>query len=382
MITGMHDGYQILCPDTTILTHHLFVDISSHGFGHLAQTAPVLNALRAHLPALRLTIRCGLPRERLALRIQGDFEHIPSASDFGLVMNSPLDVGRAASLARYRAFHADWEAQVNGYAQLLAQYQPDWMLANISYLALAAAARAHVPATALCSLNWAEIFYPYCAQAADAGAMREQMMAAYHSAETFLRITPGMDMPALINLISVGPIARQGQYRRADLNHALGLHTSKRVALVAMGGIGVRLSPTTWPSHPDLLWIVPQSAGLRRMDVIALESIDMDFSDLIASCDCVMTKSGYGTFVEATAAGTPVLYVERPDWPEEPCLVAWLHQYNHALGIKREQFEQGNFGTAIWDLACGARATPIAPSGIEQAAEYLLARLQSRRAAS
>ena len=127
---------------TRSLTPHLFVDISSHGFGHLAQTAPVLNALRARLPTLQLTIRCGLPRERLALRIQGDFEHIPSASDFGLTMKSALDVDQAASLTRYRALHAEWDAHVRDYASLLAQRKPDWLLSNISYIALAAAARA------------------------------------------------------------------------------------------------------------------------------------------------------------------------------------------------------------------------------------------------
>lgn len=339
----------------------------------------MLNALRAGLPDLRLTIRSGLPRERLALRIEGEFEHIPSASDFGLSMKSALDVDRAASLERYRTFHADWDAQVNDYAQLLAQHQPDWLLANISYLALAAAERAHIPATALCSLNWAEIFYPYCAEAPDAGLMREQMLAAYRSAEAFLRITPGMDMPGLNNLIPIGPIARQGQSRRAELHRALGLHVNARLVLVAMGGMHLRLSQMTWPHHPDLLWVAPQSAGLQRMDVIALEGIDMDFSDLIASCDCVMTKSGYGTFVEAATAGTPLLYVERPDWPEEPCLVEWLHQHKRAVGISREQFEHGNFGEAIWDLACSARSAPIVPTGIEQASEYLLARLQSTR---
>lgn len=40
---------------------HLFVDISSHGFGHLAITAPALNALAELAPDLRLTVRSGVP---------------------------------------------------------------------------------------------------------------------------------------------------------------------------------------------------------------------------------------------------------------------------------------------------------------------------------
>ena len=94
-----------------------------------------------------------------------------------------------------------------------------------------------------------------------------------------------------------------------------------------------------------------------------------------ASCDCIVTKSGYGTFVEATACGTPVLYVERPDWPEEPCLVAWLRQHNVSMGISRSQLEQGDFANALRKLTAQTRATPIAPIGIEEAANYLLERL-------
>ena len=358
-----------------VLTPHLFVDISSHGYGHLAQTAPVLNALRVKLPALHLTIRCGLPRTQLAPRIEGEFAHLSSASDFGLTMKSALDPDWPASMARYRAFHADWDAQVADYAALLAQHRPDWVLANISYLALAAAERARIPATAMCSLNWADIFYPYCANAPDAPAIHEQMLTAYRSAETFLRVTPGMDMPALHNLIPIGPIARQGRPMRDALHSALGLPNEVRLALVTMGGIPLHLTTITWPQHANLLWIAARDTGLQRADVIALERINMDFNDLVASCDCVMTKSGYGTFVEASAAGTPLLYVTRPDWAEERFLAEWLHRHNRAVGISRAQFEHGDFADAIWNLARGERAAPINPAGIEQAAELLLVRL-------
>lgn len=363
------------------VTHHLFVDISSHGSGHLAQTAPVLNALRRKLPALRLTIRSGLPRERLALRIEGQFDHIPDASDFGLVMKSALDVDRAASLARYRELHGEWDTQVHGYAALLTELQPDWMLVNISYLALAAAARAKLPATALCSLNWAEIFYPYCADAPDAAGMRDQMLAAYNLAETFLRLTPGMEMPEIAHLRRIEPIAQQGVNRHAQLQQALTLNAHTRLVLVAMGGVHLALSAINWPRHPDLCWIVPRDAGLQRDDMIFVEDIERDmgltFNDLLASCDCVMTKSGYGTFVEASVAATPVLHVVRPDWPEETVLTDWLHQHNHAIAISRDQFEQGAFAEAVWRLASGARATPLLPSGIAQVADYLFARLTS-----
>ena len=147
-----------------------------------------------------------------------------------------------------------------------------------------------------------------------------------------------------------------------------------------MGGMQLPLSAIHWPSHPNLFWIVPRDAGLQREDVIFFEDIELEFTDLLASCDCVMTKSGYGTFVEATAAGTPLLFVARPDWPEEPCLAAWLTQHHCAAhSIIRAQFESGDFGEAIWALAAGERCPGIASSGVAQAAEHLLSRLATLR---
>jgi hypothetical protein len=361
------------------LAPHLFVDISAHGFGHLAQTAPVLNALRARQPELMLTIRCGLPRERLALCIAGTFEHIPHASDFGLVMNSAVEVDVAASLTLYQEFHAHWSERVDEYAQQLSQHQPDIVLANISYLALAAAHQTGIPALAMCSLNWAEIFYPYCAEAHEAMASRAQMLAAYNSAEAFLRLNPGMAMPGIDHLIEIGPIARCGENVRPMLDALLGLEPETRLVLVAMGGIPMRLSPTGWPVLPGYKWIVQCDAGLQRADIIPLESIALDFSQIMASCDCIVTKSGYGTFVEAATSGTPVLYIERPDWPEEPCLVAWLTQHNVAMGITRHQFERGEFAHALRTLTMQPRAMPIFPTGIAQAADYLCQRVEKFR---
>lgn len=349
---------------------HLFVDISSHGFGHLAQTAPVLNALRQRLPELQLTIRCGLPRERVARRIHGDFTHLTEASDFGLMMKSALEVDAPASLAAYRAFHTDWDARVASEAQQLAQIGPDLVLSNISYLALAGAQQAGAPALAMCSLNWAGISAPYFRDAADFPAIHAQMLAAYRSAAAFLRLTPGMEMPELDKVVTVGPVAQPGDNKR----HLLPPDT--RLVLVAMGGVGVQL-PATWPRLDNTLWIAPQQSGLVRDDILPLEKTGLSVSDLIASVDCVVGKAGYGTFVEAAASGTPLLYVARPDWPEEAALATWLGSVSKCARISRAQFERGDFGELLERLIAGPRPRPVALIGIAQAVDLIAARLSA-----
>ncbi|MFP5505799.1 MAG: hypothetical protein ACLGH6_06340, partial [Gammaproteobacteria bacterium] len=80
---------------------HLAVAISSHGYGHGAQTAAVLTALRARLPALRLTLLTGLPQSFLEQRIPGEFALIDWRGDFGMHMRSALDVDVERSAADY-----------------------------------------------------------------------------------------------------------------------------------------------------------------------------------------------------------------------------------------------------------------------------------------
>ena len=90
----------------------LLAAISGHGFGHLAQSAPVLNRLRAAVPKFEITVRSALPYEVLARRIEGPFTHQHQADDFGMVMHDALRVDVTASAEKYRAWHDDWPRRV------------------------------------------------------------------------------------------------------------------------------------------------------------------------------------------------------------------------------------------------------------------------------
>lgn len=337
---------------------HLFADISSHGFGHLAQVAPVLNALRAARPDVRLTVRSGLPRERLALRIGGEFGHVHAASDFGFVMKNALDIDLVATAERYREFHTDWPDRVRREADCLAALAPDLVLSDVAYLPLAGAASAGLPALALCSLNWADLIDHYFHREPWLRDVHAQVLAAYSGARAFLRATPGMPMFDLPNVVVIGPVAERRQVDRTDLARRLGLPAERRRVLVALGGFDFPLPVADWPRRDDVLWLEPTPG--------------MPFADLLASADAVITKPGYGTFVEAAAHGVPLLYLRRPDWPEEAPLVEWLHDHARATEISREQARAGDLLPAL--DALWARPAPPIPqtTGIDQAVRTLL----------
>lgn len=347
---------------------HLFVDISSHGFGHLAQTAPVLNRLAELLPGPRLTLRSGLPAEKLRQRIHVPFDHIAQASDFGYVMVDALTIDRDATRARYGALHADFAGCVATDAAMLRDLNIDVVFANVSYVSLAAAAQAGIPAVAMCSLNWADLYAHYFGT----DRIHAEMLAAYRGA-TFLRTTPGMPMPALDRKETIGPLAAQGNERRVELRTKLGAGETARIVLIALGGIPTRLPVENWPALPDTHWLVPQSWDMQRQDMHAFELLDFSFADLLRSADAVITKPGYGTFTEAVCNGTAVLYQRRDDdWPEQECLIDWLHTHARCAEVSADALRTGKLDAALAACARSAVTPRLTFDGADQAARRLV----------
>lgn len=344
---------------------HLLACISHHGRGHLAQTAPVLNALLALWPGLKLTVRSALPHSVLAGRIRGPFTYLPEAADCGFLMRDALRVDLEASLDAYRAFHAEWQARVTREAGLLRAARIDGVLSNVAYLPLAAARAAGLRSAALCSLNWLDIFRHYLGDAPDGAAITEQMAEAYQSASIFFRPAPSMPMADLANTCAVPPIAEPGAERREELRRRLHLPAACRLVLVGMGGIAYRLRGGQWCQGSDLAWLVPDDWDTDGRRVFGFSQAKMPFGDLLASCDALVTKPGYGSFVEAALAGVPVLYLPRRDWPETPFLVDWLHRNACALEIEEAVWLAGGIEVALGRLWAQPRRQPIRLTGAQ-----------------
>ena len=351
---------------------HLYLALSGHGFGHLAQVAPVLNAWRRRFPSARLTVQSALPEALLRQRIAGEFSVIAGVADFGMVMVDALDAKVAESLAAYRAFHADWAAQLAWQESLLREAAPDVLLADIPYLTLAAAARLEIPALALCSLNWADILAGYAPDLPDLSDLRAPMLAAYNSASAFLQPAPSMPMPELHNAQPIGPIAALGENRRLEINCRLGLRGDETLVLIGLGGVEMRPPLEQWPQFPGICWLTPPAWNAARPDTRNwAELANWPMVDLIRSSDVLLTKPGYGAFTEAACNGVRVLYVARDDWPEEPWLSRWLVEHGNAVKISRQQLATGELAEALRELLAQPAQPPVAPSGIAHAVDWL-----------
>jgi len=356
------------------MAYYLFVDISSHGFGHLAQAAPILNELARLCPELRLTVRSGLSVDKLRTRLHCDFAHIPGRSDFGFVMLDAVRIDFAATAKAYREQHANWTQRVADEAALLHRLRPDLVLTDVAYLPLAGAALAGIPSLSMCSLNWADLFAHFFGNETWAATIHAEMLTAYRSAECFLRLTPAMAMPDLPRQRAIAPVSVIGNDRRSLLRERLACSPQEKLVLIAFGGFDKDLALEHWPQRKNLRWLIPQSWPVRRADMSAFEPLELPFTDLLRSVDAVLTKPGYGTFTEAACNGVPVLYLRRVNWPEQDCLIAWLQENACCAEISDAALASGQLGDALNALWQQVAVAPPIPVGALEAANYLAER--------
>ncbi|WP_201344608.1 hypothetical protein [Thiohalobacter sp. COW1] len=350
----------------------LLTAITPHGYGHAAQALVVLETLCARRPDVELHIATNVPEAFLRSRLPHPFRYHAHATDFGLKMSSALEIDLPASAEAYASQLRLWDSLLEAETRFLDALRPDLLLADVPYLPLAAAQRLGVPAVALCSLNWADIHTHYFHDRPEAGQVRERLLAAYNSARVFLAPEPHMPMPDLVNLRTIGPLARAGVNRRATIDARLGLAPDDRLVLIALGGVQGRLPMERWPRTPGLHWLVREDWRVERPDCHAIESLQMPFTDILTSCDALLGKIGYGTVAECAVNSTPMLYIPRADWPEEPYLADWLGHHGATARIDAGQAETGDFGPTLEALLDQPLPSPPAPSGAQTAAQCLL----------
>jgi hypothetical protein len=350
---------------------HLLLAVTAHGYGHLAQSAPVVQELCRRIPGLRVTLQGDIDPDFARRRLPPGFTQIREAADVGLLMDGPLRTRWAESIVRYEAFEADYAARLDRQLGLLRDLAPDLVLADVPWLPLDAARRLGIPTVALCSLSWYDILRECPRSDQVPGGLLEHMGAVYCSADRFIRPAPSMPMGWLTNGVDVGPIAVRRPDRGAEIRRRLGLPAGRPLALMQFGGFEGFDPLHDWPEQDQVHWLVQDLGGRHRRDASAVTELGLSVLDLLGSIDLLLAKPGYGSFAEAACNGVPVLYVSRGDWPEEPALTRWIRQQVPALEIAMVDLLAGRLGEPIAALLGSGRSRPVVPSGIGAAADLI-----------
>ncbi len=349
----------------------LFAAISGHGYGHMSQVAPVLRELRKRVPDIEITLQSTVPTNILDERLGFSFQQIDQSPDVGMLMDDALTVKVMETVAEYQQFHSNWNDRLDDQMAILEEQKPDLVLCDVPYLPLIAAKKLDIPAVAICSLNWKDILEAYTSNVRDLQQILHTMEEAYQGADVFLQPEPSMPMEWLRNRRSIGPVATQHQGERQALLTQLGLPETARIVLITLGGIDTAFDIDTLPIIADHIWLVSGNWRSNRQDCIHANELQIPFGSIVASVDAIVTKPGYGTFVEAANAGVPVLYLQRKDWPEEAVLTSWLKENANAMEIKQKSNGFDGIEVPLKQILNQRKYSKTKLSGVVQAVDII-----------
>lgn len=255
-------------------------------------------------------------------------------------MIDAMQVDHEKTIASYKNIHSYWDDHVHFEEQRIKALHVDIVLSNVGYIPLQAATNLSIPSVALCSLDWASTWQVFSSDDHVGKVILSQITQAYQSANLFLQMTPHLPMSFLENKVSVPFVVRQGKSKRQVLEKRYPNFIGKKLTLISMGGMDAEINFDQWPKIDQVIYIVTGNSRLPNGYYHA-DTFGLDFSDIMASVDIVLTKTGYGMVVESVVNQTPLFYVARADWPEHDIMLKWCKDNNNVLEIDRVEFERG-----------------------------------------
>ncbi|BDG05268.1 glycosyltransferase [Anaeromyxobacter oryzae] len=324
--------------------------VSGHGYGHLTRLCEVLRAVRTRAPRLPITIVGTVPEPLVRRAVPGDLTLRRVACDVGLVQRDALVIDEPATAARCAAFDATWDARLADEVAFLRESGTRAVLGDLPPLAFAAARAAGVPGLALGNFSWDWIYRHLSVREPSLAAHADRAARAYAGTDLLLELPFTGDVSVFPRRERIGLVARRPRVERAEARRRLGLDARPAV-LVSFGGVGLPgLDRARLAEERGLSWILPEDVRTGRLDALGL-----DYPDVIGAADAVVTKPGYGIVSDCVAAGTPLVYTDRGDFPEYPVLVREMVRLLPCVHVPGDDVRAGRIGDAVRRVLAAGR---------------------------
>jgi len=352
------------------MPQYIAVYISGHGYGHLAQIAPVLNVLYAKKPNLQFIIRSNLSEHLIRSRLRAPFSLLEGAVDVGGVQKNAVSEDIPATIDAAHAFYDGFSDKTNAEVARLRPLRPELILSDISPLAFPVAKKLGIPCIAVASLDWYDIYRDFLP--AD-DAVLEILQQAHTACDVLIQPPLCMPMQSFAKRVQVELIVDDQQPLEDKKRN------KTKTALIMFGGAGdPPFDVQALKNIPD--WQFLTLSPLPPSTPANVQHIKLDGTtiSLINDCDVVITKPGYGTLAECWLSATPLTYLPRPSFAEYPYLDAWLQTHAPSARMSIEDFVNGNWHSTMQEAIDCPRTYPkITASGAQQAAEMIKKHLQA-----
>jgi L-arabinokinase len=354
---------------------------SSHGFGHAVRCAILCRALLAARPDLRIVARTAAPAWIFPPEIAVE----PCIIDAGVVQPNSLEIDAGATLARYAAVVDGEGDRLTAETDRVREIGARAVVADVPSAAFEIAVRAGVPGIGLANFSWDWIYEPFVLEWPEHAPLLSHLQAQYGKASRLLRLPFNEGLTAFPDVEDIPLIARRSAAERRETRRALGLPLDAPLILFSFGGHtsggpdAARLAQLgDYAFVATVTTLDATDAGQTRAvrqakNLFLLPQLANGYVDLLAACDVVVTKPGYGIVADLIANRVPALYVSRGGFREEPVLVKALEEEARAVSLDRSALDALDLRPALERLHALDRAWTERPlDGAEVAARRIL----------
>jgi hypothetical protein len=347
--------------------------VSGHGFGHAVRAAEVLRAVRRLDLDLPLEVRTEAPEWMFPL----DARVLRRRLDVGVVQPDSFRVEPSETLARYAALVEEEADLIVAEAAELRREAVGLVVADIPAVAFAIAARAGVPGVGVANFCWDWIYEPYVGEMPEQASLLKHLRGQYGRADLLLRLPLHGDMSCFRRIVDIPLIARRGSADRAATRRRLGLPIEAPLVLLSFGGFDFAGPDPGRLAEIDgyaFVATAPRGEPARAGNLFVLPRHGYAYVDLLAACDAVVTKPGYGIVADCLANRVPVLYATRGRFREEPILDDALERLGRAVRLPRSALDRGDLRPYLDRLlALDHPWAELRLDGADVAARHLLA---------
>lgn len=361
---------------------HIAYFISSHGYGHAARSAAIIESILAKYPNASVSIYTETPCSFFDESLTKPFSYIKTQSDVGMIQLTPIVMDIPGTLKKLNAFISALPEESDRIAARLIAESVDFVVADISPLGILSAEKAGIPSLLLENFTWDWIYEPFARVYPGFTKIRRFLADIFLRSEYHGQYAPACAPDASCDFI-LPPVSRRARTDRAATRHALGIKSSQILALVSLGGVKAtfNLPERIETAHDDVVFVFTGNfSDVRRHGNIIELPHQSDFyqPDLVQAADMLFGKAGYSTYAEIYNFQKPFAYLLRSDFRESAILGEALELLPSAFEIDALSFEHFQFDPWIEKMIT-APTHPVSTNGCDIAADNILFFIRSEK---
>jgi hypothetical protein len=304
--------------------------ISGHGFGHASRQVEVINAFGALRPDQPIHVFTRASRWLLDRTIRVPVTIAEQAVDSGAIQRDSLLLDIPATLHAAAHFEASADVTAAALAREFAQRGVQVVVCDAPAMPCTAAHLAGIPAILLANFSWDWIYEDFIADHSGYADLPARLGERYAHADAVWRLPMAGGFATVRTTLDFPWIARRSRRDASDVRRLVGASDGRPLILISFGGYGV--ADMSLAHHAGAPYRLVLSSGADhapndapadalQLDRDTLDDHGLRYEDLVAACDIVVSKPGYGIVSECVANDTALLYTDRGRFREYPVMV-------------------------------------------------------------